>query len=135
MTDLTISGRIIHKWSGSKKDKPPINIIAINDFSEARVYFKTAFWATRDFDVVNMLNEGDEIQFTGNVKNIFPYGGGHTIEIALTKLVSYTKTERKTYKMDNKDMSPDNDAVEESLPQKGENHGKYSESCISSGIR
>ena len=123
MTDITISGRITKKWNGPKKDMPPINIIAMDDSSKAKIYFKTAFWAPRDFNVVNALNEGDEIEFAGCVYNIFPYGGGYTMEIALAKLVSYTKTERKTYEMDNEDVSSNNDAAEDSLPRKGEKHG------------
>ena len=123
MTNITISGRITKKWNGPKKNMPPINIIAMDDSSEARVYFKTAFWATRDFDVVNVLNEGDEIEFTGHAKKITPYNDGHTMEIALAKLVSYTKTERKTYEMDNEDVFSNNDAAEASLPRKGEKHG------------
>ena len=123
MTGITISGRITKKWNGAKKNMPPINIIVMDDTSEARVYFKTAFWTAQYFDIVNALTEGDEIQFTGCAKKIFPYNEGYTMEIAPAELISYTKTERKTYVLDNEDMSSDNDAVEESLPQKGENHG------------
>ena len=122
MNDITISGRITKKWYGTKKDMPPINIIAMDDSSEARVYFKTAFWTAQYFDIVNALTEGDEIKFAGCVKKIFPYNSGYTMEITLAKLISYTKTERKTYVLDNEDMSSDNDAAEDSLLREGENH-------------